>query len=67
MADQARRLLPLRLGPTRLLDGLLLLKTNLKVHDQANTKYAQSEIPNTQLLDRILLAEVNLKFAAQAD
>ena len=67
MAHQAGRLLPLRLGPTRLLDGLLLLEANLKVHDQANTKYAQSEIPNTQLLDWILLAEVNLKFAAQAD
>ena len=67
MAHQARRLLPLRLGPTRLLDRLLLLKANLKVHDQANTKYAQSEIPNTQLLDWVLLVEVDLKFAAQAD
>ena len=33
VADQARRLLPLRLGPTRLLDRILLVEADLKVAD----------------------------------
>ena len=70
MADQARRLLPIRVRPTRLLDRILLVQADLKVHDQANviiiTEYL---FQNTkyQILDWLLNVEANLKVADQAD
>ena len=70
VADQARRLLPLRLGPTRLLDWILLFQADLKVHDQANviiiTEYL---FQNTkyQILDWLLNVEAKLKVDDQAD
>ena len=46
MADQAGRLLPLRLRPARLLDGLLLVEADLEVHDQADGVDEQPVVQN---------------------
>ena len=48
MADQAGRLLPLRLRPARLLDGLLLVKADLEVHDQADGVDEQPVVQNSR-------------------